>query len=72
MSACSNSALCMRDPKCEDKHCPGRPSYGTPTVRRHPRSLADAFPEVRRQSFEPHVKPSFWHRVRLFFKRNFA
>lgn len=22
--------------------------------------------------FEPHIAPSFWHRVRLFFKRHFA
>lgn len=51
----------------EGRDCPKR--YGTPTVRRHPRSLADAFPDVRKQSFEHHIPPPLWARVRLFFRR---
>lgn len=41
------------DHACEEgRSCPLR--YGYPTSRRYPRSLAEAFPDVRRQAFEPH------------------
>lgn len=36
----------------EGRTCPRR-AEGWPTVRRHPRSLADAFPDVRAQFIEP-------------------
>lgn len=68
----ANDALlaCCTHRCYEGTTCPKR--YGYPTARRHPRSLADAFPDVRKQSFEPHIAPSFWQRVRLFFRRRLA
>lgn len=54
----------------EGRACPKR--YGFPTTRRHPRSLADAFPDVRRQSFEPHEPLPLSQRIALFFRRHFA
>ena len=45
---------------------------GWPTARRHPRSLADAFPDVRASAIEPHIAPPMWKRIELFFRRRFA
>lgn len=62
--------MCARDPQCEDLHCPGRPvSYGFPTVRRHPRTLADAFPDERARFLEPHQPLSLVRRITLFLRR---
>lgn len=35
-------------------------SYGTPTVRRHPRSLAEAFPQDHANPIEHHPSPRVW------------
>jgi hypothetical protein len=51
----------------EGRACPTR--YGWPTVRRHPRTLAEAYPDIRRQSFEGHVRPPLLKRIALFFRR---
>jgi hypothetical protein len=62
--------MCARDPLCEDAYCPGR--YGFPTSRRHPRTMADAFPDVRRQFLERHEPLPIPRRIALFFRRFFA
>lgn len=46
--------------------------HGTPTVRRHPRSLSEAFPDVRARAIEPHVPPPLLRRFTLFIRRRFA
>ena len=41
------------------------------TTRRYPRSLADAFPDVRAPAIEFHPSPSLWKRISLFIRRRF-
>lgn len=34
-----------------------------PTTRRYPRTMAEAFPDVRAQCIERHTNPSLWKRI---------
>lgn len=51
----------------EGRACPKR--YGFPTSRRHPRTLAEAFPDVRAAVFEPHQPLPLTRRIAMFLRR---
>lgn len=47
---------------CDEGHtCPHRAGY--PTARRFPRTLAEAFPDVRAGAIEIHTRPALWSRL---------
>lgn len=54
----------------QGRDCQARQGY--PTSRRHPRTLADAFPDERAKAFHPHEPAPVWQRVALFLRRLFA
>jgi hypothetical protein len=69
--AANDTALACCTHRCyEGRACPDR--HGTPTVRRHPRTMADAFPDVRANAIEPHEPFPMWKRFALFLRRRFA
>lgn len=51
----------------QGRDCPSR--YGYPSSRSYPRSLADAFPDVRRQFLERHVPLTLFQRLAIFLRR---
>jgi hypothetical protein len=55
-TAVSSATCSLAD--CERYGCSGA-CHGTPTVRRYPRSLAEAFPDVRAEAIEP-PEPRPW------------
>jgi hypothetical protein len=53
----------------QGRACPERAADSNPTTRRHPRTLADAFPDVRAQAIEQHEVLPLWKRFSLFLRR---